>query len=298
MTYKIKKFFGVCFLGYCFFSISFAHAACKVSDDIGQILHLKKPAQRIISLAPDITEIVFAIGAGSQLVGVVRGSDYPQAAQKINSVGSYSGIDLEKIIALRPDLIVTWGNTFSRQLGLLKTLGIPIYTTLPRRLEDIPRTMKNLGCLTGKEMRANQAAESYMYQLTALYERFHNQKELSVFYQLGSYSLLTINKESWIHQVIRLCGGRNVFANAKTITPEIGWEAVLQSNPDVIITDSTRADWKKRWFVWEQMTAVKEGFLFAVPPDLIDRASPRLLEGARQICEYLQAARERLEKPQ
>src|SRR5262249_22264393 len=159
-----------------------------------------------------------------------------------------------------------------------KKLGIPIYTTKPQHLEDIPHSMKNLGCLMNLNARANQAATQYSARLHALYRRYHAQKKLSVFYQLGSYALMTVNKDSWINEVITLCGGANIFAEAKTITPEIGWEAVIAANPQVIITDATQADWKKRWQAWPQLTAIQHNFMFALNPDLIDRASPRLLE--------------------
>lgn len=265
--------------------------ACDVTDDTGHVLHLQKPAQRIISLAPDITEILFAIGAGERIVGVVDSSDYPQAARRIQRIGSYTGLDLERIVTLHPDLIVTWGSTFSRQLSALKNWGIPVYTTQPQHLQAIPLTMKNLGCLTGKEQLAQQAAEHFSKRLQALRQRYSQQTPLSVFYQIGPYALITINQNSWIHDVITLCGGRNSFANAKFIAPEISWEAVVVANPQVIISDATHADWRRRWQRWQTIAAVKNHFLFAVPPDLIDRAGPRLLDGAQQICEFLQQAR-------
>jgi len=273
------------------FLLPVSYAACTVTDDSGQRIHLEKPAQRIISLAPDLTETLFAIGAGRQIAGVVQGSDYPPAARKITQTGSYSGLDLEKIVTLRPDLVVTWSTTFSRQLGVLKKFGIPVYQSEPRHLEDIPRTMNNLGCLTGTEKIARLQAQAFSRRLAAIRGQFHNQKQLAVFYQLGSYSLITVNKNSWITQVITLCGGRNVFAEAVSIAPEISWESVVTANPDVIITDATNPDWKKRWAAWPEIRAVKHDFLFSVDPDLIDRPGPRLLDGAALICKDLQSVR-------
>ncbi len=266
-------------------------AVCDITDDIGQALHFSTPAQRIVSLAPDITEILFSIGAGDRVMGVVMGSDYPQEARKIPQIGSYSGLDLERIVSLHPDLIVTWSRMFSRQLTVLKKMGIPVYTTEPRRLEDIPRTMKNLGCLTGTMKIAERKAKQYDQRLSELHKKYHTQKPITVFYQIGSYSLITINRDSWINQVITLCGGRNIFANANFIAPEVSWEAVVAANPHVIISDVMNESWKKHWMARPYITAVKNHLLFAVHPDIISRAGPRLLEGVEQVCADLQVAR-------
>ncbi len=269
----------------------YAVAACDVTDDTGHTLHLSTPAQRIISLAPDITETLFAISAGNHIIGVVQGSDFPEAARKIPLVGSYSGLDLERIASLRPDLIVTWSQAFSRQLAALKMLGIPIYTTSPRRLEDIPHTMKNLGCLAGTFPNAQSVANQYEHRLALLHKRYHRQDELTVFYQIGTYSLITINQDSWINQAISLCGGRNIFAQTKWIAPEVSWESVITANPQVILSDANDENWTKRWNAWPTLSAVKQHFLFSVNPDLISRAGPRLLDGVEQICGYLGAVR-------
>lgn len=267
------------------------NAACTVTDDAGTLIHLNQAAKRIISLAPDITENLFAIGAGDHLVGVVSGSDYPEKARRILQVGSYRGLDLERIISLHPDLIVTWRYAFSRQLAILKKAGIPIYMTEPRKLEDIPKTMQSLGCLTATAKQAKQAARAYSNRLLALKKQYQTPQHLSVFYQIGAYSLFTINKDSWINQALNLCGGKNIFANAKTVSPAVSLEAVVLANPDVIISDAEKTNWQKRWAAWPSISAVKHHALFTVSPDLVDRAGPRLLEGVVQVCESLQRAR-------
>lgn len=270
---------------------SSVYAACTVVDDAGKTISLAKPASRIVSLAPDLTEILFAIGAGQQVVGVIEGSDFPPAAQKIPHMGSYSGIDVERILLLHPDLIVTWGQIFSRQLAPIATLGIPIYMAESHQLIDIPRTIKQLGCLTATQNKAEQVATSFSQRLNELQKKYMMQKKVTVFYQLGDYSLLTINKESWINQAITLCGGQNIFANAKTIAPEISWEAVVVANPQVIISDATTASWQKPWAAWPDMIAVKQHMLFTIHPDLIERAGPRLVNGVQLMCAYIAKAR-------
>lgn len=273
---------------------AFSAHAYRIKDDLSHTISLAKPAQRIISLAPDITEILFAIGAGQKVIGVVSGCDFPKEAQKIPEVGSYSGIDLEKIISLHPDLIVTWSNTFGRQLQVLKNLGIPIYTTQPRNLEDIPRTMKNLGQLTGTEQTANEIAKKFLQRIVMIQKRYQAEKSVTVFYQIGSYSLMTINKESWINQVISLCGGQNVFANTHSIAPEVSWEAVIVANPEVILSGAHNSDWQKSFQKWPEIQAVKKGLLFPVNPDWMGRAGPRLLNAIDSVCQDLDEARTKL----
>jgi iron complex transport system substrate-binding protein len=268
--------------------VAAAFIFCSVIDDAGKTIQIEKPARRIVSLAPDITEILYASGAGDHVVGVISGSDYPAAAQAIPKVGSYSGVDLEKTLSLHPDLIVTWGKVFSRQTRFFKQLGIPIYTAQPRYLEDISRTINNLGCLAGSPKQASQAAANFSQQLMRLQAQYQMQKPVTVFYQIGAYSLITINKASWINQVIELCGGRNIFANVKTTSAEVNWESIIAANPQVVISDAMNESWKTRWQRWSQITAVKEKRLFSVDANLIDRAGPRLLMGAAQICENLQ----------
>jgi len=286
MTTKLIKLiaFGTTLV----FFFSLAHATpCTLHDDTGQLIHLTQPATRIISLAPDSTENLFAIGAEKKIIGVISGSDYPAAAKEIPIIGSYMGLDLERIIALHPDLIVTWGHLFSRQLDALKKMAIPIYTVEPKKLEDIPRTLKNLGCLTGNEKTANQVADNFSKQLLVLSKQYAHEKKVTVFYQIGADSLITINKESWINEVISLCGGQNIFANVKTLAPEIDWESLIVADPQVIISDAINLDWRNYWQRWPQLTAVKKQALFSINPDLIDRASPRLLQGAAQMCKLI-----------
>lgn len=266
-----------------------AAAVCDVTDDAGSNIKLPHSAERIIVLSPDLVETMFAIGAGSHVIGVVQGSDFPAQARKISTVGSYSGVDLERIVTLHPDLIVTWKYAFPRQVAALRQLGIPVYISAPKKLEDVPHLMRQLGCLMGKKVAAEKAAQQFEDDLHALASV--KRKPVSVFFQIGEYALITINHDSWINQVMALCGGRNIFADAKTISPEVSREAVLAANPDVILADAGTDSWKKSWRAWPEIKAVRHQHLFTVDPDLIARAGPRLTLGARQVCAYLDAAR-------
>lgn len=264
-------------------------ASCEVTDDAGHHLKLPHPAKRIVVLAPDLVEDMFAIGAGSQVIAVVKGSDYPRAANKILQVGSYSGIDLERIVTLKPDLIIAWKYGFTRQIAVLRELGFPVYISAPSKLEDVPHLLQQLGCLTGKTASADAAAREFEQSISQL--AAVKRKPLKVFFQIDTYTLQTINQDSWINQVLALCGGQNVFADANIIAPVVSREAVFVANPDVILNDSTNDSWKKTWQSWPEIQAVKSQHLYTVTPDLIARAGPRLVKGARQVCDYLDAAR-------
>lgn len=273
---------------FCCFCYSAYAATDTVIDDSGHRVTLSAPARRIISLAPDVTESLFAIGAGKQIAGVMKGSDYPALALQLPIVGSYSGLDLERIILLHPDLVIVWGNGFARQLAVLQKMHIPVYVTQPRQLQDIPATLRRLGVLTGHVEQANQQADVFERKIEQLRKRYQHQQPVTVFYQLGAFSLMTINHESWINQVITLCGGRNVFAHAVTAAPEVSWESILAANPDVIINDSANTPgWQIPWQRWTAISAVAHHRLYAVHSDWIDRAGPRLVEGAAEVCGYL-----------
>ena len=264
-----------------------AFGAYQAVDDRGVVVRLRYPAVRVISLAPDLTETVFAIGAGNALVGVVRGSDFPVAASKLPRVGSYLGLDMEAIVALHPDLIVAWGDGFSRQLAILKKWGIPVYVSRPRDLQALPRLMRHLGVLLGVPLQATQAASAYSRELTQLQRRYAATRPVTVFFQLGNYSLLTVNQDSWINQMLVMCGGRNIFAEARLPVPEVSMESVAALDPEVIINSSTTTAWKQRWQPLATLRAVKQHRLYTIDPDVIERMGPRALQGVKQLCGWL-----------
>lgn len=273
-------------------TFSNANASCIVYDDAGKRFAFKHPPQKIVVLSPDLTEITFAIGGGDRISGVISGSDFPLNAKSLPIIGSYTGLDLERIVAMKPDLILTWQGNFPRQIQALQQLPIPVYTSAPHKLEDVAITMKKLACLLDTEKLAAKTIHDYQTQLAALRQQYAQQKTLKVFYQLGSYSLMTVNKESWISEAIKLCGGENIFANARTIAPEVSVEAVIAADPDVILSDAETLDWMTRWQQWPRLKAVKNRAMITINPDLIDRPGPRLVNGVAKICQQLQQIRE------
>ncbi|MFZ2651103.1 MAG: cobalamin-binding protein [Burkholderiaceae bacterium] len=268
-----------------------------IQDDAGESIALAAPAMRIVSLAPHLTEQLFAVGAGAQIVGVVAYSDYPSQARQLPQVGDSAQLDLERIVMLRPDLIVAWrsGNS-AQQLQRLAALGLPIYLSESRELADISSTLRRLGRLTGRDALADQQAQRFDAAVAALRQRYAQRSEVRVFYQIWPQPLLTINGTHMIGQALTLCGARNIFAELGALTPAIGEEAVLAADPDAIVTGvvpGSAADELGLWRKHRGLRAQALGNLIGVNPDTLHRQSHRILEGVAELCEKLDAARQR-----
>ncbi|WP_429300059.1 cobalamin-binding protein [Paraburkholderia sp. GAS199] len=278
---------------------SLAHAAITVTDDTGATVTLAAPAQRVISLAPHVTELLYAAGGATKMVGAVSYSDYPPEAKQLPRVGDNKALDLERIVALKPDLIVVWrhGNA-QRQLDRLRELHVPLFFSEPRRLDDVAVSLTKLGALLGTSATADAAATRYRRDIAALRAQYASRPPVSVFYQVWDQPLMTLNGEHMLSDVIALCGGRNVFASLEPLVPTVSTEAVLAANPEAIVTaaqGATKSDTGLpqlgMWRAWPALKAVANDNLFAIDGDLINRPAPRLAEGAKLLCEDLEAAR-------
>ena len=273
------------------------HAAITVVDDGGAKVTLQKPAQRIISMAPHVTELLFAAGGGARIVGAMNFSDYPEDAKKIPLVGSSSQLDMERVIALKPDLLVVWqsGNT-ARQLEQLRSLGIPVFQSEPQKLDQVADSLLRLGQLMGTEPAAKAAASQFRAQIAALGARYGKRPVVKVFYQIWDKPLYTLNGQHIVSDAIRLCGGENVFAPLKVKAPEVSVEAVMQADPEAIFggDQHDRADAGLNiWKPYKGMLAVKRGNLFTLGGELLTRAGPRMVLGVADMCEKLELARQR-----
>ena len=271
--------------------------AVEVIDDIGRTVQLPAPAERVVSLAPHATELLFAVGAGDRIVGTVSHSDYPPPARQIPRVGGYSRLDLERIVSLQPDLIVAWhsGNSVA-QVERLRSLGLVVYFSEPRRFEDMAEALLRLGALTGNRRQAQRRATTLRAAVDDLLGRYAGRPPVTVFYQIWNDPLMTVNGEHLINQVIEMCGGRNIFAELPTLAPRIVIETVLARDPEVIVASGMgeqRPQWLDDWRRWSGLTAVKRDNLFFVPPDLLQRHGLRLLQGAERLCGFLEVARSR-----
>ncbi|MGO4303031.1 cobalamin-binding protein [Cupriavidus sp. RAF12] len=278
-----------------------AHAAVSAVDDSGQTVTLAQPARRIVSLAPHVTELIYAAGGGDRIVGTVSYSDFPPEARDLPRVGDNKALDLERIAALKPDLIVVWrhGNA-QKQTDRLRALGMPLFFSEPRKLESIPENLEKLGTLMGTEAVATRAATDFRQQVETLRKTYASRAPVTVFYQVWQQPLMTLNGQHLVSDLLALCGGRNLFANETPLVPTVSVEAVIAGNPEAMLTagigatrpDKPLADFSM-WEKWKQVTAVARNNLFIIDGDLVNRAGPRVVKGAAEICKDLEIARSR-----
>ena len=274
-----------------------ARAELVVKDDTGVEIRLKGPAQRIVTLAPHAAESLYAAGAGSKLVGTVDYSAYPPEAKKVPRVGGYSRIDLEAIAALKPDLILAWesGNSM-KQVDKLRALGLTVYVSQPNKMENVADQLERMGQLAGTEAVANAAARQFRQRLERLRAAHAGKPKVRVFYQIWKTPLTTVGGPQIISDAITLCGGSNIFGHLGKMAPTVSVEAVLEADPEAIVATGmgdAKPEWLHDWDKWTQMTAVKRDNLFHINPDIMQRHTPRILDGAEKLCAHLDVARSR-----
>lgn len=270
------------------------HAEIVVSDDRGRDLVLQVPARRIVSLAPHLSELVFAAGAGATLVGTAAYSDFPAQARRVPTIGDSSAIDIERVVALKPDVVLAWrsGNP-AGTIAKLEQLGLRVFVTEPGTVEAIADQIALVGRIAGTEATANKAAAQLRRDFATLRRDYQGRRPVSVFYQVWHAPLMTVNGRQVISAVIDLCGGKNIFAGLRPLVPRVSIEAVLAANPEAIVTasDQPATQALSDWLPWTQLRAVRHGNLVVLPPDDISRPTPRLLNGARRLCARLDRIR-------
>ncbi|MFC5477236.1 cobalamin-binding protein [Massilia suwonensis] len=268
-------------------------AAVTVRDDADNAITLRSPALRVISMAPHVTELLFAAGGGARVVGAVEYSDYPEAANRIPRIGSNRQIDIERVMALKPDLIVAWMHGSSeRQIDMVKRLGIPVYHSDPQTLEGIPDSLERLGLLMGTEATARPAAAALRSKLASLRATYAGRSPVRTFYQVWDKPLYTLNGRHIVTDALRLCGGENIFDKLPVIAPVVTIESVLQADPEAVF-GSAEKDYGgvNLWRQYPTLKAVRNGNLFTVDGNLLNRAGPRMIQGAAAMCEKLDQAR-------
>ncbi len=275
--------------------VSPLYASIRVTDDAGNQIVMKWPAQRIVSLAPHTTELLFAAGAGEKLVGVAESSDYPVQARTLRRIGGANGIDLESIIVLKPDLVVGWqsGNR-ATDIARLKSLGLTVFLSEPRKIEDIASNIERLGKLSGTENMAAKSSKQFRTRLDKLANRYRTRKKINVFYQIWHKPLMTVNADHMISKIIADCGGVNIYSDLEIFTPTVSLEDVISRNPDVILYGDEKENINIRygiWGKWQRVAAVKNNRIFNIPSDLLHRHTPRILEGMERVCKILDLSR-------
>lgn len=272
-----------------------AAAAIQVTDDAGHQVTLAAPAHRIVSLAPNITDTLYAAGAGAYVVGTSRFTEHPDAARRIPVVGDATMLDLERIVGLRPDLIMVWkSGTPAAQVDKLARLGIPIYYAETTRLADIPAATRRFGQLAGTEAAANAQALAFERALEGLRQAFAGKRRVKVFFQIWDRPLMTVGHAQMISDAIDLCGGQNIFDDLGQAAPTVGREAVLARQPDVIMTAGGEGDSLAAWKQGAVPEAARHGNVIAIDAPTLALPSPAILPSVRTLCLKLDEARQRL----
>ena len=264
-------------------------------DDNGDEVRLAVPAQRIISLAPNITEVLFHIGAGDQIVGADEYSNYPEAAKQILRVNNHAAANYELILSLKPDLVIAWqsGNG-DKIISPLRKLGIPVFVVETREIERIPNLFRRFGQLSGNNELAQQRIEEFTQRLQLLGDAQIGKSVVRTFYQIWDQPLITLNGKHMVSDVIELCGGVNVFADAAPLVPYVNIESIVAADPQVIIAGGSQdeqSSWFSSWQKWDGISAVQHKQIYLIPADLMQRHSVRILDGAQMMCDYLDNAR-------
>jgi iron complex transport system substrate-binding protein len=277
--------------------------AATAIDDAGRSVAVERPPSRVVTLAPSLTELVFAAGAGRSLVGVSALSDYPAEARAIARIGDAGRIDVERVLALKPDLVLVWqrGNV-AREIEQLERAGVRLFQLAPQRLDDVARAIERLGVLLGHEGEARRRAGELRAMLARLRIAHAGAPPVRVFYQVWQQPLMTVNRRQIIDEVLGVCAGRNVFADLAPLVPTVSTEAVVAADPEAILTASEHgggAPWLRvpdapAFALWRRqpaMVAVRRGWLYALDGDLISRQGPRIVEGVAAVCAVLDEVR-------
>ena len=253
-----------------------------------------KTPQRIVALAPHITEMLYAIGAGQHLVAVSDFSDYPGPAQVLPRVANFAGVNIEAVLALQPDLIIAWrSGTPIADVNRLKQLGLRVVFSDPITLNDIGNELQMLGELTGNPQQGAQQAADFAAALQQLSEQYQHKKPVRVFFAMGVAPLSTVANQAWPQQMLQLCRADNPFAKVKGDYPQVGIEQVVEAQPEVIIQASragTAADFSY-WQRYTSLPAVKQQRFISLNADHLYRTTPRTLLGISQLCQALDAYR-------
>ena len=270
-------------------------ADVRVVDDTGATISLAQPARRIVSLAPHLTEQLFAVGAGERIVGTTDFADWPEAARRIRRVGRAHSVDLERVAALQPDLILIWGTGFPPATQqALRRLGVPLFISEPGALDSIATSLERLGTLAGGDGAG--AAAAFRARIAALRAQYAERAPLRVFYQVWTQPLMTLSGKHVISEGLRVCGARNIFEALDPIAPQVALEAVIAADPDAIVTAEAGGKASSAFDVWRRqrnLRAVRHDALITLDADQINRHGPRLADELGRLCAALDSVRSR-----
>lgn len=265
----------------------------KLKDALGRTLVLDQPAERIVSLSPATTELLFELGAGPQVIATTSGSDYPEKATKLPIVAAPGQVNIEAIVALKPDLVVFWSDGLSTaKAAKLDAFGIPWFAIAPRGLDEVAHLINTLGLMSGHQAESNQLSQRFLRDIADIQDEYKGKQSVRYFYQVSARPLFTLNGQHMLSQALEYCGGENIFADLSVLAPRVGLEAVLEADPEVIlISPGLSRQLPGYWAKWPFLRAVADNQIVTLEDDSLQRPTMRLLKGMKSACLALNRAR-------
>lgn len=280
----------VCCLSWGF---AFAGEPC-VQDDTNQTVCIQQ-AQRVLVLAPHLTEIVDFVGGMSKVIAVDGSSNFPESVNTLPKLGNPWMLGAESILARKPDLVLVWQSGISMEVvAQLRKAGVPVFVSEPKKIEQVANTMRRLSKLLGTEQASARSVEEWLQQFKSLRAEYGGRSIVPVFYQVWSQPLMTLGGQHAVSEVIELCGGRNIFVDLPNLAAQVNVEGVLKRKPEVLLASGSERDHQSfvmQWASWPQMPAVKRNQVYTVPNDILVRNGPRLIGAAKLVCAHIEQAR-------
>lgn len=263
-----------------------ASAEIVLTDDLGRRVELARPARRIATLAPSLTEAAFAVGAGSRVVGVSAWSDYPGAAASLPVVATAFAIDMEALARLSPDLVIAWKDSFrTADIARLEALGARVFVVQSHTLAEIPRLLAVTAALAGGD--AAPATRAYESRLATLRARYAGKSRVRIFFEISHRPLMTVAGKHFMGEALETCGATNVFADLPDLAPQVSWEELFARNPEAIVgtgPEEGESGFRSAWAQRTGLEAVRRGRLGYVASRALGRPSPRVVEGIEALC--------------
>ena len=281
------------FLISCFFFFSGTVYAGVFLDDLGRKVEITPSPKRIVSLAPGITEVLYGLGLDGEIAGVTIYCNYPEAALLKPKIGGFTNISVEKILSLNPDLIIGTADGNRKETVMrLESLGMPVYVTNPKTLDEILEMVLAIGRITGKEREAKKLTLDLKNRVKNLSSLVNGRRKKSVFFQVGGEPIITVGRDTVHNQLITLAGGVNIAGGEKTLYPRYSVEEVVARQPEVIILTSMKyeadvSNILNKWKKWPHIPAVKDNRLHIIDTDLIDRSSPRIVDALEEMVKII-----------
>ena len=246
------------------------------------------PAKRVIALSPHAVEMLFVLGAGERIIATTKFADFPEQAKNIPRIGGYNGIQIEKILALNPDLIIAWedGNK-AQDIEQMEALGLNVYRSQTRSLDQIAQELIIFGEMLGLEAKGKRAADQFTQRLKRIREVNQNKRPVRFFYQLWDEPLRAMAAGSWINAVMEGCQGENVFDDLSLDYPQVSIENILVSAPEAFVVPSHHGTLNAnsdRWKKWPEIPAIANNHIYFIEGDLLHRFSTRILDGMEKVC--------------